>query len=69
MTDEEKLQQILMQLKRGFSKDLEKNTERELKEHKNFWVKLLKYLKLGVLLYRSGSVGLMHASFLVCTTH
>ena len=58
-----------MQLKRGFLKDLEKNTERESKEHKNLWLKLLKYLKLAVLLYRSGSVGLMHASFLVCTTH
>lgn len=42
-TDEEKLQQILTQLKREFLKDLEKNTEREPEEHENLRVKYPKY--------------------------
>ena len=42
-TDEEKLQQILTQLKRAFLKDLRKITERESEEHEDLRVKYPKY--------------------------
>jgi hypothetical protein len=43
LTDEEKLQEILTQLKREFLKDLRKNTERESEEHEDLRVKYPKY--------------------------
>lgn len=46
VTDEEKLQQILTQLKREFLKDLRNNMEREMEEFEDLRVKYPKYSAL-----------------------